>query len=241
MAGPEGRRALQASHGRRVVIGAGLGAVVLVAAALLLIPGVRGGGDASPSPSSTTGAVPTRSEPSDTVTTGSGPSATVTTPAPAATPAALPPLEQRWRGGSAITSDTPVGDDELQDGAFVAVVRSVDASARTLTADVVVFYGGDDALAAAQARGDEVNNGMYVVNDVERDRVLGVTDDVRVGVWCVEAGDLRTAELAFADWATPSEIGETTACGVRGWPFPGLYWLDVRGGRVAQVTEQYTP
>lgn len=238
MAGSAGRRAPHTDGARGVALAAGLGVVVVVAAALLLGPGVRGDVDPSPSPSRTTAAATTRSDPPTTVPTPT-PTPRAGTSAPAA-PAALPPLEQRWRGEGPITSDTPAGD-ELQDGAFVAHVLSVDASARTITADLVIFHGGDDAFAAARERGGEVDDGIYVVDDVERDRVLRVADDVRVGVWCFDATDLRTVELAFADWAVPTAPGETTACGVRGWQFPGLYWLDVRGGRVAQVTEQYTP
>ena len=82
---------------------------------------------------------------------------------------------------------------------------------------------------------------MYVVNDVERNRVLGVSPDARVGVWCFDDGRLRTEGLTLVAWAAPPEPGGTTACGVRGWPLPGLYWLDVRSGVVAQLTEQYTP
>jgi hypothetical protein len=126
------------------------------------------------------------------------------------------------------------------------VVRSVDAAARTITADVVIFYGGDDARAAAQAREPEmadqvVNNGYYVVNDVARDRVLPVAPGVRVGVWCSALDGVRTVELTFDSWAAAPEPGDTDECGVRGWPLPTLYWLDVRSGAVAQITEQYLP
>lgn len=234
---------------RRRVLLAGVTGAGLVAAALVLTPGLRAGqpGTAAPSAVTATPAAPGTSAPGTPTpsTTVTAPVTPAVTAGPAA-PAPLPPLEQRWLDDGAITSDSPQAGDVLQDGAFVADVQSVDTVARTITADIVIFYGGDDAWAAAREREPDtadqvVNNGYYVVNDVERTRVLGVTPDVRVGGACFDDVGLTTVELTFAEWAAETEPGESLACGDRGWPLPGLYWLDVRSGRVAQITEQWVP
>ncbi|QZN85943.1 hypothetical protein [Cellulomonas sp. C5510] len=158
----------------------------------------------------------------------------------------------RWDGVTSIVSDIPVSGDDLADGDYLADVVAVDPQARTITADIVVFYGGDAAdewlrvnepEAAAELGGRAVS-GYIVVNDVTRLRTLALAPDAPITGFCVDSEGLRQPRRTLEDLTTPEPSGGCHSSSVvEGSPGMTMryFWLDVRDGVVAQLVGQYVP
>lgn len=134
----------------------------------------------------------------------------------------------------------------LPDGDYLAHVSDIDADAGAVTADLVVLYFGSAAeeWAAANAPGTEIMDD-YVSDDPDgpAERVIPIGD---VPVWDLCPGPERIELVqrtgGLAEWAVaPWEGGESLCSDTSTIPVSGLYWLDVRGGVIAQVVAQYVP
>lgn len=158
----------------------------------------------------------------------------------------------RWDGVTSIVSDIPVSGDSLADGDYVADVIAVDPQARTITADIVVFYGGDAAdewlrvnePEAAAENGGRAINGYVVVNDVTRLRTLTLAPDAAITGFCVDSEGLRQTRRTLEDLTAPDPGGGCEASSVvDGSPGRTMryFWVDVRDGVVAQLVGQYVP
>ena len=134
----------------------------------------------------------------------------------------------------------------LPDGNYLALVSDIDAAAGTVTADVVVLYFGSAAQewVAANAPGTEILDG-YVSDDPDGrvDRVIPLGSDVPVWEVCWGPNEEKARRTGgVAEWAVaPREDGESLCSDTSTIPVGGLYWLDVRGGVIAQVVSQFVP
>ncbi|NTW39185.1 MAG: hypothetical protein HGA44_04735 [Cellulomonadaceae bacterium] len=187
------------------------------------------------------------------------PTADPTTPPPvtaAPTDASLPlrPLTERFTSEvTSIVSDTPDAGDRLADGDYFGTLVAADPGGRTVSVDLGIFYGGTAAEEYVRTHepdfwageGGTVPNGYWIVNDVERIRVLPVSPDVAVATWCFSTGSGGGAVVRdFEEWAAAATSSAPLVCES---PDPAvrqandLYWFDVRGGEVVQVVGQYVP
>lgn len=147
-------------------------------------------------------------------------------------------------GGSAVPPTDPAAP--LPDGNYLAHVSEIDAGAGTVSADVVVLYFGSAAeeWVAANAPGTEILDD-YVSDDPDGqvDRVIPLATDTPVWEVCWGPNEEKVRRTGgVAEWATaPIEDGESLCSDTSTIPVGGLYWLDVRGGVVAQVVGQFVP
>lgn len=147
-------------------------------------------------------------------------------------------------GASSVPPSDPAAP--LPDGNYLALVSDVDAEAGTVQADVVVLYFGSAAeeWVAANAPGTEILDD-YVSDDPDgqTDRVIPLANDTPVWEVCWGPNEEKVRRTGgVAEWATaPIEDGESLCSDTSTIPMGGLYWLDVRGGVVAQVVGQFVP
>lgn len=134
----------------------------------------------------------------------------------------------------------------LPDGNYLAHVSDIDAAAGTVSADVVVLYFGSAAeeWVSANAPGTEILDD-YVSDDPDgqTDRVIPLATDMPVWEVCWGPNEEKVRRTGgVAEWATaPIEDGESLCSDTSTIPVGGLYWLDVRGGVVAQAVAQFVP
>lgn len=147
-------------------------------------------------------------------------------------------------GSSAVPPSDP--DAPLPDGDYLAHVSDIDAAAGTVSADVVVLYFGSAAeeWVAANAPGTEILDD-YVSDDPDGqvDRVIPLAPDAAVWEVCWGPNEEKVQRTGgVAEWATaPIEDGESLCSDTSTIPVGGLYWLDVRGGVIAQAVAQFVP
>lgn len=228
-------------------------AVVAIGLLALLTTRLRPGPDEAGATAGSAGATASRTTAPTTSPTTSAPAATTIpeTSSPAGGPTAVLPLPdpgQRFTDTDSVISDVPESGDTLQDGGFFGILHDVDPVARTVAVDIAIFYGGDAAMEWLEANDPEraaegpPENDYVIVNDVERVRVLTVAPTVRVGTWCFDTtGTMITRDRPFDEWAAAPALSGTTSCDEPGRQANDTYWVDVRGGVVAQITGQYLP
>lgn len=165
---------------------------------------------------------------------------------PAPTPGATTPPTDITHQTSALFTD----GEPLADGDYIASVSAIDASARTIEADLMVWYGGAAAeeYVAANIPGGEVMNDYYLANDVEQATTLPLDPDVTVYEWCFGDGDtpdLTHLARTVPEWASAPHYDGVEAhldCAAGQLLDRGdLYWLRVRDGVVTAVTGQFVP
>lgn len=197
---------------KRLVIGAiTLGSCLALAACAG--PGTGAAGSASPS-------VTAPATTSIIATASATPTATVSPAATVSTPAVTTP-----------------GVVERQP----AIVTSTRAAAaiRYLTVDYIQFLTGAEAERAAAARGDEVTNDYYIINDNPRLREFPVREGLRVRVVVRDDPDEPVVpegyDLALADWLT-------AITGPRSDFFlANFYWITITDGTITGIEQQYLP
>lgn len=162
------------------------------------------------------------------------------------------PFVHRANSGTSISSDAPSSADTLADGDYAGRVLSVDPAAGTVTVDLVLFFTGEHATAWARANDPRrlepegwVLNDMLEINEVERPRTLTLAPDAVITGYCLTDGTLTMRARTLADLMTE---GDRAACqdaesGIPQFGGEGgsLFWVDVRGGVVAQLVGQYVP
>lgn len=147
-------------------------------------------------------------------------------------------------GASSIPPSDPAAP--LPDGNYLAHVSDIDAGGGTVSADVVVLYFGSaaEAWVAANAPGTEILDD-YVSDDPDGqvDRVIPLAADMPVWEVCWGPNEEKVQRTGgVAEWATaPTEDGESLCSDTSTIPVGGLYWLDVRGGVIAQAVAQFVP
>jgi hypothetical protein len=122
------------------------------------------------------------------------------------------------------------GSGALPDGTWFAFVDR--ATASELVFDLACWFTGDAAVRAAAQDGhpSPPENDYYVRNDSTRLRTVTARGDTTVA-WYRQYGDPTTEVVTgYAEWLAARP--EAPPFGV---------WLDVSGGTVSRIAEQWTP
>ena len=195
----------------------------------------------------TTGACSDSDDGANPAPTGASTTSTPTTPAPAGAdrPTTTAPPVSRPGGGTTAPSTTTtaapgaaqpegsgcaVDGDTLPDGRWFGMVTS--ASSTGIEFDLACWFTGDAAVRAAAQDGEESPppNDYYVRNQSTRTRSVTVDRDATVE-WVKEMGDPTTVtRTGFGPWREARVDG-----------FLLGVWLDVKGGTVHAITEQWVP
>ena len=126
---------------------------------------------------------------------------------------------------------SPPPGDALPDGRWFGFVDQADDG--QLSFDLACWFTGTAAAAAAAEDGEESPppNDFHIRNDSDRLRTLPVDPGAAV-VWLPNPGDPATAETVAYDRWVADRTGRVFEPGV---------WLDLDGGRIAAIEEQYVP
>ncbi|MGE0794969.1 MAG: hypothetical protein AB7H43_03800 [Acidimicrobiia bacterium] len=129
--------------------------------------------------------------------------------------------------GSVGDSDA-TGRSELEDGRHFGFWRTFEIGDTIAYGefDLAYFLTGEEAEAEAAARGDEVNNDYYVVNDNPKLRTLIARGSTTVRVLVGGGATLTSSNVA--DFAV--ERHEGSGC-----------WVTIEGGIVTEIEEQFVP
>ncbi len=158
------------------------------------------------------------------------------TPTPVPTSAATTPASHVWAFGDewdytsadgAQGSGCSPGSATLPDGVWFGLAHSW--STASVSLDLACWYSGATAEAVPAARGDEVNNDYYLVNDVTTLRSVPVGGDVPSKKAGWEDG-VFTLSAVMAD---PGGSLPTN------YPYP--VWIYVNGGVATAVAVQFIP
>ena len=189
--------------------------------ALVLIPLLLTACSTSVPPSTTDPSSSTTAVPHQTTTS----SITSNTTVPATTTTLSPVVDEAEGSGC-----TP-GPGDLPDGEWFGYLAGT--SANTVEFDLACWFVGEAAARAAQEDGAESPppNDYHVRNLNPGIRSLNVADGALV-VWYPKLGDPASeATVPYADWLL----------GVEGrGSIPGV-WLEVEGGQVSAIQEQWVP
>lgn len=142
-------------------------------------------------------------------------------------------------------SPTPEATPLIEGGRNFAFIKRVDPSAdpATVTFDLAYFLTGDEAIRAAEDRGDEVPppNDYYVINDNPRLRTVPLAPNAELVLldWndCCET----TFDGELTDFARAFDEGQITVDGHRYNGNLSPYWLTARDGVIVRIEEQYIP
>ena len=135
---------------------------------------------------------------------------------------------------------TPGDRTTLPDGWWAGQITSVDEAGVDL--DLICFFTGEAATAAAAEDGAEVTNDYYVRNNVARtfpvDFASGTGPATCVGT-NAEPFDCQVDDVLTL-YRTTATTGTTVLDGTTLVPFP-LVWVHVSGGVGNYIFMQYTP
>lgn len=124
-----------------------------------------------------------------------------------------------------------VSGDTISDGLWFGYINA--ASEADLTFDLACWFGGDAAIAASAADGEESPppNDYYIRNDSNslREVTLGPSPTV---TWMPSPADPATTEtVSYSAWLTGREAR----------PFQPGVWITIDQGVVTVIEEQYVP
>jgi hypothetical protein len=206
----------------------------MVASALIVVATALpacGDSDESSAPDSapSTTATPTTAAPTTTAAenTTAAPSTTIADTTTAAPSTTIAPTGEPIADGSGCTP----GEGDLPDGRWFGLVTAT--SADGIEFDLACWFSGAAAIQAAAEDGEESPppNDYYVRNENPATRSLPVDAAVTV-VWYPELGDPTSeATTSFSDWVTQ----DREPAGI-----PGI-WLEIEGGSVVDIHEQWVP
>ncbi len=133
--------------------------------------------------------------------------------------------------GEAEGSGCTPGPGSLPDGTWFGYVTVADADG--IEFDLACWFTGDAATRAAEEEGEESPppNDYYVRNSNETTRDVPVADGTQV-IWYPNFGDPTTeATIDYQLWLTEAEERDF---------MPGV-WIEVSGGEVVEIAEQWVP
>jgi hypothetical protein len=158
----------------------------------------------------------------DSGESGAGGGATATTAAPAPTPTAA---------GTATTEPAV-----LADGRHPVYIKTVDASGRTVTFDLIQFFMGDAATKAAAEDGEESPppNDYYIRNVNPRLRTLPVQAGAPITV-----NVLASQETGSAVKNVSVDLEKLASYFPNSGTSP--FWITVAQGQVTRMEQQYLP
>jgi hypothetical protein len=120
------------------------------------------------------------------------------------------------------------GPGPLPDGRWYGLVDS--ASESEVSFDLACWYSASQAEIAAAEDGGEVTNDYYVRNEDDTLRTVAVADDTTV-TWYPSGTPDDETEVAYDEWRTARES--------RGYQL--AVWIDVEGGSIISIEEQWVP
>ena len=207
---------------RRLLVGAAVLSVVALAGC--------GGGSDSASSSTTTAAPATTT----TVATPATPTTTITPVVPTA-PFTIPvPTDGVSANG---TGCAPPPGDTLPDGIWFGNLQSVDVGASTVSLDLNCFFSGDAANHAAAADGETeipVPDDYYIRNKVKKIYVLPTVRKRRgVHPSRINGGNPNPTAAGNGPAAVASMLSQFN----NSW----IGWLQISGGKVVAVQQQFVP
>lgn len=152
------------------------------------------------------------------------------------TPSSQAPAE------SATPTPTPTATEprtDLADGRHYARVTAYDPDDRELTVDVVQWFEGDAAVAAAVDDGyqaDDVANDYYVRNENKRLRTLTIRagTDIVVNTIAFERNGSSTKDTVITGAELVAYLDAGTAQ-------RALFWFELEGGTIVTLHEQFLP
>ena len=188
-------------------------ALVGLAVTVALLAGACGDDDTSARGPTTTDTT--------TIDTTTTPPTTVTTTAPSSTAP---------DGPQASGSGCTPGPGDLPDGRWYGEVDA--ASAGSLSFDLACWFVGEDAVVAAADDGEESPppNDYYVRNENPATRDVAV-DPTATVKWYPEGLPDGDETVDYADWVAQRSSR----------PFQLAVWLEVHGGVVTSIEEQWVP
>lgn len=180
----------------------------------MLVLGLTACGDDDTATTTTTGDSSTTTSDEATTTTADDTTTTVASGEPLG---AAPPSHDDGPDGSGCTP----GEGPLPDGWWYGTLSAPPGVG--LDFDLACYYTGTAAEAEAAARGDEVTNDYYVVNENPAKRSIDIAAGATAS--CVEMG----AGVQMVDCAPEDVAGD--------W----AVWIRVVDGEVDRLLEQYAP
>jgi hypothetical protein len=157
------------------------------------------------------------------------PAAPVAPVAPVAASPLVSPAAKAPATHSGATSSQPV---VLADGRHAVYLKTVEPYRRTITFDLVQWYGGDDATreAAKDHQESPPPNDYYIRNVSPRLRTLPVLADATITV----------NQLTGSNQGVPVTLAKLSTWFPRSGAWP-MFWITVRHGQVVAVSEQWVP
>lgn len=178
----------------------------------------------------TTAPSPTTTAPAETSTTAP-PVTTTTAPTSSTTAPTTTSTSTRSVVHEAEGSGCTPGPGKLPDGEWFGYV--VTTKANEIEFDLACWFSGDAAIRASKEDGQESPppNDYYVRNLNKLTRLLSVNGKTEV-IWYPEVGDPTSeATTTYADWLAQIEKRELML---------GI-WVEIEGGTVVEVQEQWIP
>ncbi len=155
---------------------------------------------------------------------------------PASAPAETTPAPHVWVFGDewdytgadgAQGSGCSPGSTTLSDGVWFGLAHSW--STASISLDLACWYSGTTAELVAAARGDEVNNDYYLVNDVTTLRPVPV------------GGDVPSKKAGWEDGVFPLSAVMADPGGTLPTNHPYPVWIYISGGVATAVVVQFIP
>jgi hypothetical protein len=206
---------------RRAVIGA------VAAFAVVAFTACGGGSDESES-TTTTAAVATTTTLATTATT------TTVTPIVPTAPFTIPvPTDGVSANGSGCA---PPAGETLPDGIWFGNLQSVDVGASTVSLDLNCYFTGEAANRAAAADGETeipVPDDYYIRNKVKKIYVLPTVANVAAFILPDNGGNPNPAPAGNGPAAVASMLSQFNNF----W----IGWLQISGGKVVAVQQQFVP
>jgi hypothetical protein len=134
---------------------------------------------------------------------------------------------------------SPTANDVTHQATFITKTGTA-GGAHTMTFDYVQFLTGSDAIKAATAHGDTVENDYYVVNDNPKLRTFPVASGVTIKL---HPGDPSSSRIfTFSEFKALMGSGTATYGGqVYDWNSQQTYYINVNNGKVTRVENVWVP
>jgi hypothetical protein len=150
--------------------------------------------------------------------------------APVAAAPTAPPVSPTTNAPTSQGGATPNQPVVLADGRHPVYLKTVEPSRRSITFDLVQWYGGADAAREAAKDHLEADNDYYIRNSNPRLRTLPVLADAAITV----------NQLTGSNQAVPVSLAKLSTWFPRTSPGP-MFWITVRHGQVSVIGEQWVP
>lgn len=150
--------------------------------------------------------------------------------APVAAAPTAPSVSPEAKAPATDTDATPSQPVVLADGRHPVYLKTVEPYQRTITFDLVQWYGGADAAREAAKDHLEADNDYYIRNINPSLRTLPV----------LAAATITVNQLTGSNQGVPVTLAKLSTWFPRTSPGP-MFWITVRHGQVSVIGEQWVP